>query len=57
MIAAPLTAPVAVLAQDKGAETVVATVNGQDITLGQMIVMKQSVQDPQMANLPSPDRT
>ena len=52
VIAAPLTAPVAVLAQDKGAETVVATVNGQDITLGQMIVMKQSVQDPQMANLP-----
>ncbi|WCR10313.1 peptidylprolyl isomerase [Paracoccus stylophorae] len=52
VIAAPLMAPVAGLAQDKGADTVVATVNGQDITLGQMIVMKQSVQDPQMANLP-----
>lgn len=52
VIAVPLAAPVAALAQDKSAETVVATVNGQDITLGQMIVMKQSVQDPQMANLP-----
>ncbi|MDP5307292.1 peptidylprolyl isomerase [Paracoccus spongiarum] len=50
--AAPLIAPAAALAQDKGADTVVATVNGQTITLGQMIVMKQSVQDPQMAGLP-----
>ncbi|MDP0927107.1 peptidylprolyl isomerase [Paracoccus onubensis] len=39
--------------QDGDAETVVATVNDQTITLGQMIVMKQSVQDnPQMQDLP-----
>lgn len=47
-----MTTPVLALAQDQNADTVVATVNGQDITLGQMIVMKQSVQDPQMAALP-----
>lgn len=52
VIAAPLLAPGAVLAQGKGADTVVATVDGQTITLGQMIVMKQSLQDPQMAGLP-----
>ena len=35
------------------AETVVATVSGEDITLGEMILMKQAVaQDPQMAGLP-----
>ena len=35
------------------ADTVVATVNGQDITLGEMIVMKQTMQqDPQTANMP-----
>ncbi|WP_207102497.1 peptidylprolyl isomerase [Paracoccus shandongensis] len=43
-------APLAVLAQDKGADTVVATVNGTPITLGEMIVMKEAAsQDPQMA--------
>lgn len=51
LIAAPVLAT-PVLAQDGGADQVVATVNGQDITLGQMIVMKQSIQDPAMANLP-----
>jgi len=51
LIAAPwLSAPA--FAQSEGADTVVATVDGQEITLGQMIVMKQSVQDPAMANLP-----
>ncbi|GGF55762.1 peptidylprolyl isomerase [Paracoccus acridae] len=45
-------APLAVLAQDKGADTVVATVNGTPITLGEMIVMKQAAaQDPQMAEM------
>ncbi|MCF3972997.1 peptidylprolyl isomerase [Paracoccus salsus] len=52
VIATPVMLPVSVLAQDKTADTVVATVNDQPITLGQMIVMKQSVQDPQMAALP-----
>ncbi|MDB6176788.1 peptidylprolyl isomerase [Paracoccus sp. Z330] len=51
-LAAPVLMPAIAAAQDKGADTVVATVNGQTITLGQMIVMKQSVQDPQMAGLP-----
>lgn len=47
--------PVATLAQDKGADTVVATVNGTPITLGEMIVMKEAAsQDPQMAELPDP---
>lgn len=51
LIAVPmLSAPA--FAQGEGADTVVATVGGQEITLGQMIVMKQSVQDPAMANLP-----
>lgn len=45
-----LTAPV--LAQEAEADSVVATVNGQPITLGQMIVMRQSMADPNMANLP-----
>lgn len=51
-------APLAALAQDAagqntGADTVVATVNGTPITLGEMIVMKQAAsQDPQMAALP-----
>ena len=36
----------------EGADQVVATVDGQDITLGQMIVMKQSIQDPAMSALP-----
>lgn len=45
-------APLAVLAQDKGADTVVATVDGTPITLGEMIVMKQAAaQDPQMAEM------
>ncbi|WP_411956729.1 peptidylprolyl isomerase [Paracoccus homiensis] len=52
VIAAPVITPVFAQAQDRTAETVVATVNGQPITLGQMIVMKQSVQDPNMAGLP-----
>ncbi|MDQ1900768.1 peptidylprolyl isomerase [Paracoccus sp. WLY502] len=48
-------APLAALAQDKGADTVVATVNGTPITLGEMIVMKQAAsQDPQMAEMPAP---
>lgn len=38
------------LAQD--ADQVIATVDGQEITLGQMIVMKQSIQDPAMAEMP-----
>lgn len=47
--------PFAAQAQDKGADTVVATVNGTPITLGEMIVMKQAAsQDPQMAELPDP---
>ncbi|SNR38884.1 peptidylprolyl isomerase [Paracoccus sediminis] len=47
--------PLAALAQDKGADTVVATVNDTPITLGEMIVMKQAAsQDPQMAELPDP---
>ena len=49
LVALPLMAG-ASLAQD--ADTVVATVDGQDITLGQMIVMRQSVQDPAMAGMP-----
>lgn len=44
--------PIAAMAQDKGAETVVATVDGTPITLGEMIVMKEAAsQDPQMAEL------
>ncbi|MFC3629061.1 peptidylprolyl isomerase [Paracoccus angustae] len=44
--------PLAALAQDKGADTVVATVNGTPITLGEMIVMKEAAsQDPQMASM------
>lgn len=51
MLAAPqLSAPA--LAQDAEADGVVATVNGQPITLGQMIVMRQSMADPNFANLP-----
>lgn len=46
------TLPFAAAAQDKGADTVVATVNDTPITLGEMIVMKQAAsQDPQMAEL------
>lgn len=45
VIAAPAAMPLAALAQDQGADSVVASVNGQDITLGQMIVMRQSLQD------------
>lgn len=51
VIAAPAIAPLAASAQD-GADRVVATVNGETITLGQMIVMRQSIEDPQMAGLP-----
>ena len=39
-----------VLAQD--ADTVVATVNGDQITLGEMLVMKEGLQDPTVTNLP-----
>lgn len=43
------------MAEERSADTVVATVNGTPITLGQMIVMKQAAaQDPQMAALPDP---
>lgn len=49
LIGAPMAAAPA-LAQD--ADQVVATVDGQEITLGQMIVMKQSIQDPAMAEMP-----
>ena len=52
LAAAPLGLPGLALAQDTAA-TVVATVNGQPITLGEMIVMKQAAaQDPQMQGLP-----
>lgn len=51
LIAVPMLSMPA-LAQDEGADQVVATVDGQDITLGQLIVMKQSIQDPAMADLP-----
>lgn len=52
MAAAPLTMPGLAFAQDTAA-TVVATVNGTPITLGEMIVMKQAaMQDPQMQGLP-----
>lgn len=51
VIATPVMMPVMALAQDKGADTVVATVNDQPITLGHMIVMKQSIQDPAMSEL------
>ncbi|RMC34338.1 peptidylprolyl isomerase [Paracoccus alkanivorans] len=52
VIAAPMMLPATLQAEESNADTVVATVNGQEITLGQMIVMKQSMQDPQMAELP-----
>lgn len=52
VIAAPALTPGIALAQGQGADQVVATVNDQPITLGQMIVMKQSVQDPQLAGMP-----
>lgn len=52
LAAAPLTMPGLAFAQDTAA-TVVATVNGTPITLGEMIVMKQAAsQDPQMQGLP-----
>ncbi|MBU2957022.1 peptidylprolyl isomerase [Paracoccus sp. 1_MG-2023] len=50
IVAVPL---MAAAAQAQDADTVVATVDGQDITLGQMIVMRQSVQDPAMAGMPA----
>lgn len=51
MAVAPLAMPA--MAEERRADTVVATVNGTPITLGQMIVMKQAAaQDPQMAALP-----
>lgn len=52
VIAAPVMTALPAFAQDETADTVVATVNGQDITLGQMIVMKQSMQDPSIAQMP-----
>lgn len=52
VIAAPLAAPIAAQAQESNADTVVATVNDQSITLGQMIVMKQSMQDQQTGDMP-----
>ncbi len=50
MLTAATVAPA--IAQDTNADTVVATVNDQPITLGEMIVMKQSIQDPGMAEMP-----
>lgn len=51
--AAPAETSEAAGTQTGDAETVVATVDDQTITLGQMIVMKQSVQEnPQMKDLP-----
>jgi peptidyl-prolyl cis-trans isomerase C len=52
LVAAPMLTAPAAWAAGETADTVVATVNGQDITLGQMIIMKQSVQDPNMAGMP-----
>jgi peptidyl-prolyl cis-trans isomerase C len=52
LLATSAVLPGVALAADETADTVVATVNGQDITLGQMIVMKQSLEDPQLANMP-----
>lgn len=49
----PLMAPTFVMAQDSNADTVVATVNDETITLGQMIVMKESIQDPNMSKMPA----
>lgn len=42
----------AALAEESGADRVVATVNGQPITLGQMILMRQSMTDPMAQQLP-----
>lgn len=50
MLTAASVAPA--LAQDTTADTVVATVNDQSITLGELIVMKQSIQDPGMSGMP-----
>lgn len=52
VIAGPMLAAPAALAQDGGADQVVASVNGQPITLGQMIVMRQSLADPNSEGLP-----
>ncbi|TJZ86612.1 peptidylprolyl isomerase [Paracoccus hibiscisoli] len=54
LLASALTAVLSVPALAQDADQVVATVNGQEITLGQMIVMKQSIQDPAMAGMPAP---
>ena len=55
-VAAPLFAlalvPVAALAEEPTAETVVATVNGTDITLGQMILVREGL-PAQYAQLPN----
>lgn len=48
-----IAAPAFAFAQDRNADSVVATVGGQEITLGQMIVMKQSMQDPGLADMPA----
>ncbi|WP_299358332.1 peptidylprolyl isomerase [uncultured Paracoccus sp.] len=48
LCASPLATPV--LAQD--AETVVATVNGEEITLGQMIAMRSSLNEQQTGGMP-----
>lgn len=53
-IAATSAMPFYAFAQPQTADTVVATVDGQPITLGQMIVMKQSIQDPSMAEVKDP---
>ena len=43
VIAAPLMVPALAMAQDQTADTVVATVNGQDITLGEMIITRSQL--------------
>lgn len=50
-ISVALAAPISVRADSSTAETVIATVNDKPITLGQMIVMRQSMQDAQIAGL------
>lgn len=51
VITATLAAPLAARAETSTAETVIATVNDKPITLGQMIVMRQSMQDEQIAGV------
>lgn len=50
--AAPAATAPAAASRDASAETVVATVNGEPITLGQMLVMKDGMHDQAAAGLP-----